>query len=37
MDRGKLAVRFLVAGLVVTALLWMLGTVALVRWIAELL
>lgn len=32
-----MAVRFLVAGLLVTAFLWLAATVALVSWISELL
>ena len=32
-----MAVRFLVAGLLVTAFLWIAATYALVHWISELL
>ena len=32
-----MAVRFLVAGLLVTAFLWLAATLALVHWISELL
>jgi hypothetical protein len=37
MNREKIAVRFLVAGLLVTAFLWLAATVALVHWISDLI